>query len=260
MNKKQDKITKEQLVKMLEKVPESSVAGDSLEAWQRVAPYFARHTMQGINKAVLELGKESRSIVFKEAGAAFCEGLLECSGKKWQTEGLPEIARAGMAGIFKGVLKLNDEDKQKVFRAMGEACFHRFNQSYRGYADTGISFTAGGYEVDAAILLIKSQLACRKVWREGDTIFWDADVGPRYGGCTCCLVQAGITEPVPEVCLCADWVMKIQFEYLTGIPMESERVTTINTGSGNHGNCAFKVHINPANRRSSGPTPGKKKL
>lgn len=241
MAKKRDKITKEQMEKMLAKVPESEVAGNTLEAWQKVAPHFARHTMRGIVEAVLKLDDEARDMVLREAGSAFCESLLATGGKKWQAEGLPEVARAGMSGVFKGVLELKEEDKSKVFRAMGEACFHRFNKSYRGYEDTGISFTEAGYEVDAAILLIKSQLACRKVWREGNTIFWDADVGPRYGGCTCCLVQAGITEPVPEVCLCADWVQKIQFEYLTGIPMESERVTTLNTGSPD--NCVFKVHI-----------------
>lgn len=241
MAEKQDKITKDQLEKMLAKVPESEVAGDSLEAWQKVAPYFARNTMRGIIKAVLKLDEEPRDMVLREAGLAYCESLLATDGKKWKTEGMPEVANSGMPGVFKGVLKLKEEDKLKIFRAMGNACLHRFNESYKGYADAGISFTKGGYDVDAAILLIKSQLACRQVRREGDTIFWDGRVGPMYGECTCCLVQAGITEPVPEVCLCADHVMKEQFEYLTGIPMESERVRTLNTGSPD--NCVFKVHI-----------------
>lgn len=241
MAEKQEKITKEQLEKMLEKVPPAPVAGDSLDDWRRVAPYFARNTMRGIIQAALELNEESRDMVLKEAGLAYCQSLLDTDGKKWKTEGMPLVADSGMSGVFKAMCKLKEGDKLKLFKAMGDTCLNRFNDSYKAYKEAGIEFTPGGYDVDAAIMLIKSQLVCRQVHREGKTIFWDGKVGPQYGECTCCLVQGGVTEAVPEVCLCADYVMKEQFELLTGIPMEAERVRTFNDGSTD--SCVFRVYI-----------------
>ena len=112
MAEKQEKITKEQLEKMLEKVPPSPVAGDSLEDWRKVAPYFARNTMRGIIKAALELDEEARDMVLKEAGLAYCQSLLDTDGKKWRTEGMPEVADSGMSGVFKAMCKLKEEDKK----------------------------------------------------------------------------------------------------------------------------------------------------
>ena len=102
---KEQKITKEQLEKMLEKVPPSPVAGDSLEDWRKVAPDFARNTMRGIIKAALELDEKSRDIVLKEAGLAYCQSLLDTDGKKWKTEGMPEVADSGMSGCFQSYVQ-----------------------------------------------------------------------------------------------------------------------------------------------------------
>ena len=230
----------QKIEEMKDKVP----AFPSSEEWQKISQSFARAVMRGAIGAVLKLDDEARNIVLREIGAAACESFLQTEGKKWQTDGLPQVAKAVMSGAFKGILKLDEQAKRLVLMATGTACFQRHLESYRSWEAAGIPLTPGSYDVDSTVTLLEKQMPFREVKREGDTIFWKGkELRARYGGCTCCLVQSGITEPVPELCQCGTWCQKIQFEYYTGIPMEAELVETLNTGSQN--DCEFRIHIRP---------------
>ncbi len=229
----------------LKKISEERQVNPTLQESKDSSPSFARAVMRGGIKAVLALeDEEAKEMVIKEAGLASFDAFLGTDRKKWDSEeGLPEVFRAAMAGVYRGILKLNEEDKKKVLRAMGEACFERFLWSFRNWEAAGIPMAPGSHDVDSAAIILESGLTVREINRVEDTIFWRGKTGSRYDHCACCLVLAGITPPVPEVCQCASWHMKKMWEYHTGLPMEAQMVETINTGS--DGDCVFRINIKP---------------
>ncbi|MFC1925275.1 hypothetical protein ACFLW2_01090 [Chloroflexota bacterium] len=244
MGEKEDKLN--ELREKLKKIAEERQVNPTLQESKDSSPSFARAVMRGGIKAVFALeNEEAREIVIREAGLASFEAFLNTDRKKWDSEeGLPEVFRATMAGVYRGILKLGEEDKKIVLRAMGEACFHRFLWSFRNWEAAGIPMAEGSHDIDSAAVILESGLTVREINRVGDTIFWRGKTGSRYDSCACCLVLSGITEPVAEVCQCASWHMKKMWEYHTGLPMEAQLVETINTGS--DGDCVFRVNIKPS--------------
>lgn len=230
----------------LKKIADKRQVDPTLEESKDSSPSFARAAMRGGIDAVLKLeNKEARDMVLKEAASASFEAFLDTDRKKWESEeGLPQVAKAMMSGAYKGILKLDEEDKRLVLKAMGEACFQRFLWSFRNWEAAGIPLGEGCHSVDSAAVVLEMGLSVREIKREGDTIFWRGKTASRYDRCACCLVLSGITEPVPELCQCASWHMKKQWEHYTGLPMEAELVETINTGS--DGDCVFRVNIKPS--------------
>lgn len=243
MEEKERKLN--ELREKLKKIADERQVNPTLEESKDSSPSFARAVMRGGIRAVLKLeNEEARDMVLKEAGLVSFEAFLDTDRKKWESEeGLPQIAKAMMSGAYKGILKLDEEDKRTVLKAMAEACFYRFLWSFRNWEAAGISLAEGSHDIDSAAVLLESGLSVREVNRVGDTIFWRGKTGSRYERCACCLVLSGITEPVPELCQCATWHQKKMWEYYTGLPMEAQLVETLNTGS--DGDCVFRINIKP---------------
>lgn len=245
-----------ELREKLKKVAEPRQVDPSLEESKDSSPSFARAAMRGGLKAVLNLeNKEARDMVLGEAGLTSFEAFLDNDRKKWESDGLPEVFRAMMAGAYRGIRKLDEKDKRAVLKAMGEACFYRFLWSFRNWEKAGIPLAEGSHDIDSAAVVLEAGLAVREVQREGDTIFWRGKTASRYDKCACCLVLAGVTEAVPELCQCASWHMKKQWEHYTGLPMEAELIETLNTGS--DCDCVFRVNIQPDKNKNK---PKKKGL
>ena len=241
MGEKEDKLN--ELRAKIKKIADERQVNPTLEESKASSMSFARAVMRGGIRAVLELeNEEARDMVLREAGLASFENFLDTDRRDWGSDGLPQFAKAMMSGAYKGILKLGEEDKRSVLKAMGEACFGRFRWSFRNWEKAGISLVEGSYDIDSAAVLLESGLSVREVNRVGDTIFWRGKTGTRYERCACCLVLSGITEPVPELCQCASWHMKKQWEYYTGLPMEAQLVETLNTGS--DCDCVFRININ----------------
>ena len=77
-----------------------------------------------------------------------------------------------------------------------------------------------------------------------DTIFWVGHTREHYDRCCCPIYRTGIIdEQLTDYCECAVQFMKYQFEYITGQPMESELVETLNCGNADV--CSFRTHLKP---------------
>jgi hypothetical protein len=252
MSKQEAKTKEEKLNELrdkLKKIADKRQVDPSLQESIDSSPSFARAAMRGGIGAVLKLeNKEARDMVLREAGLASFEAFLGSDRKKWETDGLPQLATAMMSGAYKGIRKLDEEDKRFVLKAIGEACFYRFLWSFRNWEAAGIPIGEGSHDIDSAAVVLEAGLSVREIKREGDTIFWRGKTASRYDKCACCLVLSGITEPVPELCQCASWHMKKQWEHYTGLPMEAELIETLNTGS--DCDCVFRVNIQPSQKKA----------
>jgi len=236
------KIGKEELIKKLETVEQPF--DPSPELWKQLAPGFAMVVMSGAMRAVLKLDDEAKNMVLSEAGAGWND-FVQAHIMEWAPGQVPwdDITKATMSGAFRGIRKLDEKNKEAVLREMGATCLHTMLAAYASWEAAGIPLSEGSYDVDSANVLLEHILSTRKIWRDGDTVFYESNVGPKWGKCACSLYQSGITEPVPELCQCATLTMKTQYDYLTGIPWEAELVDSITHG--NEGTCSFRMHCKP---------------
>ncbi|WP_296705736.1 hypothetical protein [Algoriphagus sp.] len=209
-----------------------------------IAPTFARDALRGAVKGILKLDEEAKASVFKEIGAAFSEKFAETSEKTWESDS-PEVTKIALRGLFQGMLNLDEKNKRLAFRGLAEGCFHHHLSLVSPWEEAGISFEQGSHTFDSACVVLEKMLKLRTIERHGDTIFWTGEVKKRYGKCSCCIHWSGIwPEPVEEFCLCAVECMQLQFEYLTGEPVDADLVESLNHGDSD--NCCFRVYTKKA--------------
>lgn len=148
----------------------------------------------------------------------------------------PKVLQSLMRGVMKAVFELDEEPRNKVLRAMGCACFEG-HEEFVGTTPTGLDF-------DEAFKWLNNAVPHERCFsKEGDTIVWDGyGMKETYGGCMCVLVQLGIIETRPEICICSSHHCRSALEKLTGREMEAEFVESMNTGCHN---CVYKFHLKP---------------
>ena len=144
---------------------------------------------------------------------------------------LPTVVKA----ILKAVFELDEEARNKVLEAMGEACYKGFSQ-FVGSPPTGVDIET------ACQWLVDTVPHTRSFQRAGDTIYWEANVEETYGGCMCMFVRLGIIEPSPELCICSTNHCRAAFEEMTGLAVEGEMVESLNTGART---CVYRYHFKP---------------
>jgi hypothetical protein len=214
------------------------------EEYTKIAQIFLLPIMRGDAETALKLDEESRNIVLREIGKAWCESLRKISEEttEWEIDWLKQVAMAAMSGLFRGIHKLDEETKRKVLREQARVCFHDHIKKMAGaFEKAGISFTEAGYTPEGAVALFGQFLTLRDVTMHKDTIFWIGNTREHYDRCCCPIYRTGvIDEQLPEFCECAAQFMKYQFEYMTGQPMESELVETLNCGNADV--CSFRTH------------------
>lgn len=250
MNQKPDTrigATKESLSKLmasLEKAKAEARLAPPGEEYTKIAEYFVMPMMLADAKAVLDLPEEARDAIFRKIGEGFCKSFAKTSALKWDLDWLTEVAKAAMAGMIRGIFELDEENKNKVLDEQARACFLKQLKRIKAWEKHGITIEPGSYTPDGAVAFLGNMLALRDVTKHKDTIFWIGNTRAAYERCCCSIYRSGIiNEQLPEYCQCAVKLMRYQFEYLTGEPMESEVVETLNCGGADV--CSFRVHVKP---------------
>lgn len=240
--------TKESLDELKEKLSkiEARLAPPG-EEYTKIAQIFLLPIMRGDAEAVLDLDEDARNIIFAEIGKAWCESLSKIPEEttQWEIDWLKNVTKAAMAGLVRGIHKLDEETKRKVLAEQARVCFLDHIKKMSGaFEKAGISFTKAGYTPEGAVALFGQFLSLRDVTLHKDTIFWIGNTRASYDRCCCPIYRTGvIDEQLPEFCECSVQFMKYQFEFMTGQPMESELVETLNCGHADV--CSFRTHIKP---------------
>ena len=147
----------------------------------------------------------------------------------------PKVLHSLVRGIMKAVFELDEGARNKVLEEMGAACYVGFKEF--------VGTPPAGLDVESACKWLDSTVPHnRRFEKAGDTIYWEADIEDTYGGCMCVLVQLGILEPRPELCICSTNHCKRAFEEMTGKSVEGEMVTSVNSGSSH---CVYRYHFQP---------------
>ena len=215
------------------------------EEYTKIAEIFLMPLMRADAESVLNLPEEEKNDILKRVGEEFLKSLQKNSTDQWDMEWLKQVAKDSMAGLFRGMISQDPETKAKLLKAQAEACVLDHLAKMTGpFAEAGIEFTKGGYTPEGAVTLFGNFLALREVTMHKDTIFWVGHTREHYDRCCCSIYRAGvIDEQLTDYCECAVQFMKFQFEYMTGQPMESELVETLNCGKADV--CSLRTHIKP---------------
>ncbi len=214
------------------------------DEYTKIAEYFAMPVMVGDAKMVLDLPEDAKEEIFKKIGKGFLESFAKSSAQKWDLEWLKDAAKAAMAGMVRGIFELDEETKNIVLEEQARVCFLDHLRHIKAWEKFGITIEPGAYTPDGAVAFLGNMLSLREVERCRDTIFWRGNTRQAYKDCCCVIFRAGIiNEQLPEYCECAVKLMRYQFEYLTGQPMDAAIYESLNcTGSDT---CEFRVHIKP---------------
>lgn len=156
-----------------------------------------------------------------------------------------QVAKDSMAGMFRGMISQYPETKATLLNAQAKACvLAHLAKMTRPFTEVGIELTEVRYTPEGAVTLFGNFLALREVTMHRDIIFWVGHTREHYDRCCCSIYRTGvIDEQLKDYCECAVQFMKYQFEYMTGQPMESELVETLNCGNADV--CPLRTHISP---------------
>lgn len=214
------------------------------DEYTKVAEYFAMPVMVGDAKMVEDLPDEVKEDIYKRIGKGFLQSFAESGAQKWDIEWLKDAAKASLAGMVRGIFALDDENKDIVLEEQARVCFLDHLKHIKAWEKYGITIEPGAYTPDGAVAFLGNMLSLREVERTRDTIFWRGHTREAYTDCCCVIFRAGIiNEQLPEYCDCAVKLMKYQFEYLTGQPMDASIYESLNcTGSDT---CEFRVYLKP---------------
>ncbi len=147
----------------------------------------------------------------------------------------PKMLQSVVKGVMRAVLDLPEEHRNRVLEEMGAACYQGFKE-YVGEPPTGVDIEAACKWLDDTVP------HDRRFQRAGDTVYWEANVQETYGGCMCFLVQLGVLEPNPALCICSTNHCKAALEEMTGSYVEGEMVESVSGGSPN---CIYRYHFRP---------------
>lgn len=240
----------DELMAKIEKAKAEARLAPPGEEYTKIAEIFAMPVMVGDAKKVLELPEEMRDEIFRKIGEGFCRSFSESSAEKWDLEWLTEAAKAAMAGMVRGIFELDEETREEVLENQARVCWVDHLKHIKAWEEKyGITAEPGSYTTEGAIAFLGNMLTLRDVTKYKDTIFWIGNTRAAYERCCCSIYRSGIIdEQLPEFCQCAVKLMRYQFEWLTGQPMESELIESLNcTGSDT---CEFRVHIKPTQLKS----------
>jgi hypothetical protein len=214
------------------------------DEYTKIAEFFAIPVMQGDARMVLDLPEEDKNEIFRLVGEGFLNRFANASAKGFELDWLKDAAKEAMAGMVRGIFALDDETKDVVLEEQARVCFLDHLRHIKAWEKFGITTEPGSYTPDGAVAFLGNMLSLREVERCRDTIFWRGNTRQAYTDCCCVIFRAGIIdEQLPEYCQCAVKLMKYQFEYMTGQPMECAIYESLNcTGSDT---CEFRVHIKP---------------
>lgn len=234
----------DELMAALDKAKEAARLAPPGDEYTKVAEYFVMPVMVGDAKMVRDLPDEKKDEIYRKIGEGFIESFAESGAQKWDIEWLTEVAKKSMAGMVRGIFALDDETKDIVLEEQARVCFLDHLKHIKAWEKFGITIEPGAYTPDGAVAFLGNMLSLREVERTRDTIFWRGHTREAYKDCCCSTFRAGIIdEQLPEFCECAVKLMRYQFEYLTGQPMDAAIYESLNcTGSDT---CEFRVHIRP---------------
>ena len=234
----------DELMANLAKAKEAARLAPPGDEYTKVAEYFAMPVMQGNAKMMLDLSEEDRNEIFRLVGEGFLTSFANATVKGFEVEWLKDAAKAAMAGMVRGIFELDDEIKDVVLEEQARVCFLDHLRHIKAWEKFGITTEPGSYTPDGAVAFLGNMLSLREVERTRDTIFWRGNTRAAYRDCCCVIYRAGIIdEQLPEYCQCAVKLMKYQFEYLTGQPMEAAMYESLNCTQSD--TCEFRVHIRP---------------
>lgn len=234
----------DELMAALAKAKEAARLAPPGDEYTKVAEYFAMPVMIGDAKMVLDLPEEAKDEIFKRVGESFLETFADSGAQKWDLEWLTDTAKKALAGMIRGIFALDDETKDIVLEEQARVCFLDHLKHIKAWEKFGITIEPGAYTPDGAVAFLGNMLSLRDVERTRDTIFWRGHTREAYRDCCCVIYRAGIIdEQLPEYCDCAVKLMRYQFEYLTGQPMDAAIYESLNCT--NSDTCEFRIHINP---------------
>ncbi len=258
MSEKQDtrigatKESMDALMANLTKAKEAARLAPPGEEYTKIAEYFVMPVMIGDAKTVLDLPEEARNSIYREIGEGFCKSFANSSAEKWDLDWLTKVAKASLAGMVNGINKLDKVTKDKVLEAQARVCFLDHLKHIKGWEKFGITIAPGSYTPEGAVAFLGNMLSLRDVTKHKDTIFWIGNTRKAYQRCCCSIYRSGIIDQqLPEFCQCAVRLMRYQFEYLTGQPMESELIESLNCT--NSDVCSFRVHMKPTLKTALNP-------
>lgn len=235
----------DELMANLTKAKEAARLAPPGDEYTKIAEFFAMPVMQGDAKMMLDLPEEAKNEIFRLVGEGFLTSFANATVKGFELDWLKDAAKEAMAGMVRGIFALDDEMKDVVLEEQARVCFLDHLKHIKAWDKFGITSEPGSYTPDGAVAFLGNMLSLREVQRTRDTIFWRGNTRQAYRDCCCVIFRAGIIdEQLPEYCQCAVKLMKYQFEYLTGQPMEAAMFESLNcTGADT---CEFRVHIRPS--------------
>jgi len=225
------------------------------EEYTKVAEYFVMPVMIGDAKKVLEIRQEEKDEICRRVGEEFLKSFSETGAQNWDMSWLVTVAKAGLAGMVRGMLAIEDPElKEEVMENQARVCWVDHLKHIKAWEEKyGIPSSPGTYTVDGAIMFLGNMLTLRDVERTRDTIFWKGNTKEAYDRCCCSIYRSGIIdEQLPEFCTeCAVRLMRYQFEWLTGENMESEILKSLNCT--NSDTCEFRLHLTPTIKQVDNP-------
>ena len=146
----------------------------------------------------------------------------------WAEQLMPLLWRI-MHGAMEGIFKLDLDAREMVFEEMAKECADHY------YEVSGLSTLGpdGTIDIDTLISEVPPRALplVRKIWREGDTIYWDAHCGAFGVGCMCALKLLGVLdEPRVEMCDCGKYFQKRIIERATGRQVKPMVTSTLLRG------------------------------
>jgi len=239
--------TKESMDKLMAGLKEARAAARLAppgDEYTKVAEYFVMPVMVGDAKMVEDLPDEKKEDIYKRIGKGFLERFAESDAKNWDIGWLTDAAKGALGGMVRGIFALDPETKDIVLEEQARVCFLDHLKHIKAWEKYGITIEPGAYTPDGAVAFLGNMLSLREVERTRDTIFWRGHTREAYTDCCCSTFRAGIIEEqLPEFCECAVKLMKYQFEYLTGHPMDASIYESLNCT--NSDTCEFRLHLKP---------------
>lgn len=153
----------------------------------------------------------------------------------------PKVMQGVMKAVMRAVLNLPEEHRNAVLEEMGAACYEEMKQF--------VGEPPANVDIETACHWLNDTVPHdRRFQRAGDTVYWEASVQETYGGCMCFLVQLGILDPNPALCICSTNHCGAALEEMTGSYVEGEMVESVADGATH---CIYRYHLKPTRYSSA---------